>query len=464
MRLEILAEERFCPVAGAAVEAAAGAVGLLSRQAQALAAAAQDVVREVAQNAYPSGQAGRILLELEEEADRVSLSLHDWGLPSHSVRAIESTWEHIDEIASQHCGPDGRKVRLSCKHTRPVPVPATPRVEVCDIDPAAMMVRLLQPEDAPGVADAIYMTYGNSYPVDVAYFPDRLIEANRNDTIITAVAVAPSGEIMGTESMRRDNPDGKIFESGMAAVIPKFRRQQIPKRLAEVLWKELLKRGCVGMVASTVTSHPFSQKLAAAGGFHEIGLLIGYTPRLDFKGMQTLNKQRESTAQWAQDFIGGWEVEVYPPAPHHDMIELLLKRLKWRFSLGKAQPSQEAGVFHWKAYPAFRSFHVVFDRIGPESWEGLRALIHDCDRQGFEYSHIEMPLSDPGLPGLVACLSQAGYFFAQVGIGTGHGDATLTVQRLFGTTVDLDELALESSNHRELRDYIKSTAPVLALE
>jgi serine/threonine-protein kinase RsbW len=217
------------------------------------------------------------------------------------------------------------------------------------------------------------------------------------------------------------------------------------------------------MTASTVTSHPFSQKLAAAGGFHECGLMVGYAPKPTFKGMQTKDQPRECTLQWAQDFVGGWSAEICPPPRHRDMIATLFERLGWRIAVREPGEGSGPADFHWKALPAMRSLHLEVGRTGAGLWDKIPPLLHDFDRQGYQYSTISLPLGDPGVPALTEVLESAGFFFAGLEIGTGQGDPRLCLQRLFGVTMDLDLLALETENGRALRDYIRQTAPVLAV-
>ena len=52
-----------------------------------------------------------------------------------------------------------------------------------------------KPEDAWGVARLVYVGYGDAYPVDTPYIPEKLIAACAAGDIRTIVARVPSGDI-----------------------------------------------------------------------------------------------------------------------------------------------------------------------------------------------------------------------------------------------------------------------------
>ena len=67
-----------------------------------------------------------------------------------------------------------------------------------------------QPADAPRIARLFYAVYGEGYPVDTYYIPERLIEENARGAIRSVVARTASGAGNSTRSQRRDLIDFHI--------------------------------------------------------------------------------------------------------------------------------------------------------------------------------------------------------------------------------------------------------------
>jgi hypothetical protein len=455
MLLEIPATAPYALLAESCLEQALALTRLSADQQEGLLSVVRQSLQDMLEHSYPAGQPGPVRLEMLEPAGSVTVKLRDWGLPSH--RPAAPTHPSIEEIRVQSMAP-GIEVELSCH------VEVRPSLEVgpVSISGEGAVARRMTPEDAPGVADVIYLTYGASYPFEDIYHPERLIELNRQQLIVTSVVVDPEGRVLGTQSMERRDPSHQVFESGIAAVLPGVRQQHLIQRLAEVAWKEVQALGCVGMTSSTVTTHPYSQKIVQHSGFKVCGLHVGVGPVLDFKGIAT-GVQRESLVEWGQNFIGGWDAEIYAPPRHQAMIHQLLQRLGFRVSQGNQPASSESGVFSHHVVPRFPGLFVQVQRLGPDLVERLRTLVHAFDRQNITYSRVILPLTQPGLPQVVADLEAAGFFFNAVQLGTGKGDAQLYLQRLFGATVDLDQLVLDCEASREMRDYVKACAPAMAV-
>ena len=59
-------------------------------------------------------------------------------------------------------------------------------------------VGMMLPDDAPGVAHLFYAVYGEEYPLELYYIPERLIEENRRGNLHTVAARTGKGDIFGS--------------------------------------------------------------------------------------------------------------------------------------------------------------------------------------------------------------------------------------------------------------------------
>jgi hypothetical protein len=53
----------------------------------------------------------------------------------------------------------------------------------------------IEPSDGPGVARLFYSVYGDGYPIDTYYIPERLAEENSRGNIRSVVVRTTSGDI-----------------------------------------------------------------------------------------------------------------------------------------------------------------------------------------------------------------------------------------------------------------------------
>ena len=85
-------------------------------------------------------------------------------------------------------------------------------------------VRRMQPEDAWGVARCFFAVYGEHYPFDVYYIPERLIEENRRKNVYSVVARADNGDIIGCGALYRSSAySSGVYEMGQFIILPEYR-------------------------------------------------------------------------------------------------------------------------------------------------------------------------------------------------------------------------------------------------
>src|SRR5512133_765704 len=98
------------------------------------------------------------------------------------------------------------------------------KMETIEID-------FFRPEDAPGVARLFRQVYGEGYPIDIYYHPERLIEENAADRILSSVARTPDGEVVGHDALILLDPATRLYENAAGMVLPGFRGQGVFFRL-----------------------------------------------------------------------------------------------------------------------------------------------------------------------------------------------------------------------------------------
>ena len=78
-----------------------------------------------------------------------------------------------------------------------------------------------EPADGPGVARLFYAVYGDGYPIDTYYIPERLAEENRCGTIRSVVARTAAGDVVSHVAFYRSSPPNpNLYEYGVGLTLP----------------------------------------------------------------------------------------------------------------------------------------------------------------------------------------------------------------------------------------------------
>src|SRR5574340_108148 len=141
-------------------------------------------------------------------------------------------------------------------------------------------VRLLQPEDAWGVARCFYAIYGAEYPIETYYLPEKLLEESACGNSYSAVAQASNGDIIGYGALYRSScPHPRVFEIGQFMVLPEYRRSFAILRIVQVLLKEAAPAALpVELFGEPVCHHLMTQKMGYRHGYPDCALEVGLMP------------------------------------------------------------------------------------------------------------------------------------------------------------------------------------------
>lgn len=120
-----------------------------------------------------------------------------------------------------------------------------------------------EPADGPGVARLFYTVYGDGYPIDTYYIPERLIEENRRGNIRSAVARTVSGEVVAHVAFYRSSPPNpRLYEYGVGLTLPSYRSTMAFFRTTQLLMQLVGKDGIDGIFGEAVCNHTITQKLS----------------------------------------------------------------------------------------------------------------------------------------------------------------------------------------------------------
>lgn len=124
-----------------------------------------------------------------------------------------------------------------------------------------------EPADGPGVARLFYAVYGDAYPIDTYYIPERLSEENRLGNIRSAVARTAAGDVVAHVALYRSSPPNRnLYEYGVGLTLPSYRPTMAFFRITQLIMELLGKDGIDGFYGEAVCNHIVTQKLSRQSG------------------------------------------------------------------------------------------------------------------------------------------------------------------------------------------------------
>lgn len=152
-----------------------------------------------------------------------------------------------------------------------------------------------RPGDAWGVARLYSQGFGEAYPVDTSYVPDRLVAAWERGEARTAAARTESDDIVGKVDMfHRSAPNPHVFEAGPFFILPEYRNSLIFVRanqriLAAVDASDILE----AQFCESVTNHAATQKISARNRTLPTAVELGLLPP-DYTAQEGKGRCRET--------------------------------------------------------------------------------------------------------------------------------------------------------------------------
>ena len=119
-----------------------------------------------------------------------------------------------------------------------------------------------EPSDSQGVARLFYAVYGDGYPIDTYYIPERLAEENRLGNIRSVVARTASGLVVSHVACHRSSPaNPNLYEMGVGLTLPAYRSSRAFSVVAQLVMELAGTDGVDGFYGEAVCNHTITQKM-----------------------------------------------------------------------------------------------------------------------------------------------------------------------------------------------------------
>ncbi len=319
-------------------------------------------------------------------------------------------------------------------------------------------VARMEPGDAWGVARCFYQVYGEHYPFDTYYVPEKLIEANRAGDMIGVVARTGAGDIIGYGSLFRNfahNP--RLYETGQATVIPEYRATLAVLCIQNYIFDAIAEDVEIDAIfGEPVCNHLVMQKISAISGFSDTGIELGLMPGKTYHGEESPDCGRVSTVLSFR-VLRDNPCRLHLPLEYEQVLRSVISGLPISREIGISSapvPDDAVSDMVVRYFDHSRVVRLSLPALGADFGELLAAEEERALARGIEVFQVFLNLAEPWCGRAVSCLRERGFFFGGF-LPLWFGTDGLLMQKPH-TLPDFESVNLLSEESRGLLEFIKN--------
>jgi serine/threonine-protein kinase RsbW len=326
-------------------------------------------------------------------------------------------------------------------------------------------VRRMLPHEAIEVSRCAYKSHGYTFFDDHIYYPERLVELNETDDMISVVSVTEDGRLMGHSALVYQYPDTPITELTYGFVDNEYRGQGCTTEITDYLINCPKKKPLLGIYTYIVTNHVFTQRIAVKHGINDCALLLATSPETwIFKGISDVNSQKISVVLSFKYLKQPSPVTIYAPPQHLAIIKKLFVNIgaaQHNFAApGEASvlPAKKAEVIT-EIFSAENCAEIRIVSYGTDVVTEIRKILQSLCMKHIASIQLFLNLEDPLTYAMTAEFEKMKFFFAGIFPISPVGGDALLLQYLNNLDLNYDNIVLYTSIANELRNYVRKRDP-----
>lgn len=315
-----------------------------------------------------------------------------------------------------------------------------------------------RPGDAPGVARLFRRVYGDGYPVDIYYRPERLIEENAAGRVLSSVARMPDGEVVGHDALVLLDPATRLYENAAGVVLPDFRGQGVFFNLMKHNVFEYAERfGLEEILGEPVCNHLQLQKMCLNLGYRETGLEVDLMPAAAYTA--------EQSARGRVSVVLGYFLHrpvprtVHLPPAYREELEFLYAGLgldRTFAATEKSLPMEGDSEGSMAVYESAQVARMEIRRIGADFAAFVSRLESESRGRGSEVFQAWLPLASRFIAAATDILRDRGFFLGGILPNRPGGDGLL-MQKVTRET-NWDEIRLYTERAQRIGEMIRRSS------
>ncbi|MBU3749227.1 MAG: GNAT family N-acetyltransferase [Mycobacterium sp.] len=427
-----------------------------------------ELITEARQRPAFDAETAAVELTAHLAGDTMRVRVRDRRTPDLSDRVgARLSWKlaRLGFVRELRCalGADGNvtecDVELPPGGARPAQVPTVAEDAglVDDATAAGVELRMAVAEDAAGIVDLTYRTYGFTHVDHGLYSVAALQDRIRSDAMQSFVAQSPDGAIVGHLGLVAER-DGLIPECGRLMVDPRWRGRGLAGTLGELVLADADRRGLPFLWGECVANHLASQRFCRSLDGVEVGLLAGALPdTLRMSGIDNELSGRMSLIPYGIPVRPGPARITHLPDHHHRIYTEVSGRLRLQRTVIDCDTAEE-GPAHLEVSvsPGFGTGRIAVLQPGVDATDRTAEEFRTMAEAGLDVIYLDIGLDHPSAPNAIR-LAEANEFFwaALLPDARPQGDV-LRLQRIGWVGVDTGGVSCASDFGRRMVDYVLS--------
>ena len=311
-----------------------------------------------------------------------------------------------------------------------------------------------EPADAAGVARLFYTVYGEGYPVDTCYIPERLIEENRRGAMHSVVARSAAGEIVAHVALYRSSPrNPQLYEYGLGLTLPSYRSSLVFSRVCQAAMKLVGGDGIDGFFCESVCNHVVTQKLALQSKAVETALEPALMPAAAY----TAEGSADGRVACVMSFRVACDQRrvVFVPPPYRAEIEFMMSGLGLDRELRVAESTlpDEPSAIDVERFASAGVARCTLTRAGNDLAIRVGEIERELAQAGYALVQVFVDLGQADCGAAVDELRRQGYALGGL-LPTWFGDDGLLLHKYFAPP-DFDHIQLYSARAKALLEIVE---------
>jgi len=325
-----------------------------------------------------------------------------------------------------------------------------------------LIFRTMKPEDAEGLCHCIRTCYGDTYPAEEFYDPEKIRALLRQGLLHSQIAITREGQVVGhLGTMLEERNEDLTADSITGIVDPAYRGHDVVFRLGVNMVAVYQELGLIGVQLYAVTVHIITQKQIHSAGGIETGMLLAHFPAgTDIIGFNHVyGTNRIVAALMYVPLRTAPKRVIYLPKRYCDIIQDMYVKLGYERSVHDAdsESSIKSSAISIKKDSGLGIVKINAQRPGHDLPESIARFQQQFRLEGIEAMYVDLPLGDPATVLLVDDLRSLGLFYGGVILERGGTDI-LRLQGLINANIKPDASLLADDHGKTLLDFVMSDA------
>ena len=312
-----------------------------------------------------------------------------------------------------------------------------------------MIVRRLEPADAPQLVRCFERCYGRTYPSEVVYDEARLAALVAGGELRSVVAVDDDGAVLAHTGLKVPSPRARVVEAGHTVVDPATRGQGVLAELGAALFALCAEEGFAGWIHFPTTVHEIMQRASVRFGGVETGVMLAYIPaETEYVAVERDGPAQRVAVTVVYQPVGSLGAgQATLPARHAPLLARLFEALGAERTWRPAEPPRGESRLREERGARRGLLRVGVERIGDD------LAVRVGELEPAPVAQVDLPLADPGVDDAVERLAALGFHFCGLLPELDTGDV-LRLQRVETADPGVLTPTLANDGARELLAYI----------